>query len=202
MATSLLAVTPALAERAIPSPSPTSFTPPGEPNAVDLAKAEAERTGKEVEIPSLHTENMTTVATPGGKTVKTYVYGDVIRVRRGDAWHKTDTALVVENGVVKPRMTKLDIQLSNGGSTKPLLTAKGDALGRTDGQPGEISVAAPGRLPEPELSGSTATYRDAYGPKIDLVVTVSPNGYQQQIVIRERPGKRLKLPILIDPPPA
>ncbi|WP_030918581.1 hypothetical protein [Streptosporangium amethystogenes] len=31
-------------------------------------------------------------------------------------------------------------------------------------------------------------------------MTVTPNGYQHQIVIRERPGKRLKLPVLIDPP--
>ncbi|MFC7585853.1 DNRLRE domain-containing protein [Nonomuraea antimicrobica] len=52
----------------------------------------------------------------------------------------------------------------------------------------------------PELSGQSATYRSAYGRNIDLVVTVTPTGYQQQIVIRERPAGRLKLPVRIDPP--
>ncbi|WP_191898642.1 Ig-like domain-containing protein, partial [Planomonospora parontospora] len=143
---------------------------------------------------------MTTVATPSGKTVKTYVSSTVVRVKRNDAWHKVDPTLIAENGVVKPRMTTLDIQLSNGGSTTPLLTAKGDSLSIKEGQPGEVSIAAPGKLPVPELSGNTATYRSAYGPQIDLIVTITPGGYQHQIVIRERPSKRLKLPVLIDPP--
>lgn len=82
----------------------------------------------------------------------------------------------------------------------PLLTAKGGSLGIKKGQPCDISLAAPGKLPVPELSGHTATYRSAYGRNIDLVVTVTPTGYQHQIVIRERPGKSLKLPVPIDPP--
>ncbi|MFI6885640.1 Ig-like domain-containing protein [Streptosporangium canum] len=143
---------------------------------------------------------MTTVAMPGGKTVRTYVSSTVVRVNRNGAWHKVDPTLVVENGVIKPRMAKLDIQLSNGGSAAPLLTATGDSLGAKEGRPGKISVAAPGKLPVPELSGSTATYRSAYGRGIDLVVTVTPEGYQHQIVIRERPGERLELPVPIDPP--
>ncbi|MFI6884978.1 DNRLRE domain-containing protein [Streptosporangium canum] len=143
---------------------------------------------------------MTTVAMPGGKTVKTYVSSTVVRVQRGSEWHKVDPTLVVEDGVVKPRMTKLDIKLSNGGGNAPLLTAKGDFLGLKEGQPGEISIAAPGKLPVPELSDHTATYRSAYGHNIDLVVTVTPTGYQQQIVIRERPAEQLKLPVQIDPP--
>ncbi|MFD1933365.1 MULTISPECIES: LamG-like jellyroll fold domain-containing protein [Nonomuraea] len=167
---------------------------------MDAAKAEAQRTEKEVEIPSLHTENMTTVAMPGGKTVRTYVSSSIVRVHRDGAWHKVDPTLVVENGVVKPRMTKLDLRLSNGGSDVPLLTAKGDSLGVKEGQPGEIRIAAPGKLPVPELSGNTATYSSAYGRNVDLVVIATPEGYQHQIVIRERPGKPLKLPVPIDPP--
>ncbi|MFI6910501.1 LamG-like jellyroll fold domain-containing protein [Nonomuraea sp. NPDC050394] len=167
---------------------------------MDAAKAEAKRTGKEVEIPSLHTENMTTVATPGGKTVKTYVSSTVVRVKRDDGWHKVDPTLIVENGVVKSRMTKLDIRLSNGGSATPLLTAKGEFLGVEKSQPGEVGIAGPGNLPVPELSGNTATYRSAYGRNIDLVVAITPAGYQHQIVIRERPRERLKLPVPIDPP--
>ncbi|MFI6294838.1 DNRLRE domain-containing protein [Nonomuraea sp. NPDC050790] len=195
--TSILAA-PAVAERT-PPPAPASTTTPAEPSLVDLAKVEAKRTGKEVEIPSLHTENMTTFATPGGKTVKTYVSSTVVRVRRDGEWHKVDPTLVVENGVVRPRMAKLDLKLSNGG-TAPLLVAKGEFLGLKQGSPGEISIAAPGNLPAPELSGQSATYRSVYGRGIDLVVTVTPTGYQQQIVIRERPAKQLKLPVRIDPP--
>ncbi|MEV6986831.1 Ig-like domain-containing protein, partial [Sphaerisporangium sp. NPDC051017] len=165
---------------------------------MDTAKAEAKRTGKEVEIPSLHTENMTTVATPGGKTVKTYVSLAPVRAKRQGQWQAIDPTLIVADGVVKPNVTALDITLSNGGDG-PLLTAKGDSLGDKD-DPGEIVVATPGKLPVPELSGNTATYRSAYGRNIDLVVTITSDSYQHQIVIREKPSKPLKLTVPIDPP--
>ncbi|MFI6477134.1 DNRLRE domain-containing protein, partial [Nonomuraea sp. NPDC050663] len=195
MVASLLAAAPAIAEPT-PTPAPTGAT--ASPDLVDAAKAEAKHTGKEVEIPSLHTENMTTVATPGGKTVKTYVSLAPVRAKRAGQWLDIDPTLIVADGVVKPKVTALDITLSNGGDG-PLLTAKGDTLGDKD-DPGEIVVAAPGKLPAPELSGSTATYRSAYGRNVDLVVTVTPDGYQHQIVIRDKPAKPLKLTVPIDPP--
>ncbi|NRQ40589.1 Ig-like domain-containing protein, partial [Nonomuraea sp. NN258] len=193
MMASLMAATPAVAE---PTPAPTEAS--ASPDLVDAAKAEAKHTGKEVEIASFHTENMTTVAMPNGKTVKTYVSLAPIRAKRAGRWADIDPTLIVADNVVKPKVTALDITLSNGGDG-PLLTAKGDSLG-DKGDAREIVVAAPGKLPAPELSGSTATYRSAYGRNVDLVVTVTPDGYQHQIVIRERPAKRLKLTVPIDPP--
>ncbi|MET8333659.1 hypothetical protein [Streptosporangium canum] len=72
----------------------------------------------------------------------------------------------------------MDVTLSAGGNTS-LATAR---TGK-----GEASISAPGTLPKPELSGSTATYRSAYGPGVDLVVTATPTGLRQQIMIQQRP---------------
>ncbi|WP_283134725.1 Ig-like domain-containing protein [Rhizohabitans arisaemae] len=192
---------PATAE---PTPTPAASAKQAEESTtlklVATAKTEAKRAGREVEIPSLHTENMTTVAMPNGKTVKTYVSLTPVRTKRNGQWQAIDTTLVLEDGIVRPKVTKLDLALSNGGDG-PLLKATGESLGTAkDGKPGEIVVAAPAKLPAPQLSGSTATYHSAYGRNIDLVVTVTPDGYQQQIVIRERPDRRVTLPVHIDPP--
>ena len=55
-------------------------------------------------------------------------------------------------------------------------------------------------LPTPKLSGNKAVYESAYGRGIDLVVTVPPTGFRREIVIRERPGRQLTLPISADLP--
>lgn len=163
------------------------------------ATQKAERENKQIEIESLHTENSTTVANPGGGTLGTYVYSQPVRVKRDGAWRAIDTTLVVENGVVKPRAVKLDISLSNGGNTT-LLTAKGESLGTKKGKAGEVEITAPGELPAPKLSGNRAVYESAYGRGVDLVVTVTPTGFHREIVIRERPGGQLTLPISADLP--
>ncbi|MEV6982680.1 DNRLRE domain-containing protein [Sphaerisporangium sp. NPDC051017] len=166
---------------------------------METAKQEAKRQNKPIEIESLRTENSTTVANPGGETLGTYVYSQPVRVKRDGAWKGIDTTLVAENGAVKPRVAKLDISLSDGGDIT-LLTAKGEALGAEKGRAGEVKISAPGELPTPKLSGNKAVYESAYGRGVDLVVTVTPTGFHQEIVIRERPTKQLKLPISVDLP--
>lgn len=201
VSTSLL-VTPAAAAPT-PTPAPTSAVPVSRPAAtpdpVKAAQQEAKRQNKQVEIETLHTENSTTVATGDGKTLGTYVYSQPVRVKRDGVWKKVDTTLVAENGVVRPRVAKLDISLSDGGDTA-LLTARGETLGAEKDKAGEVKISAPSELPAPKLSGNRAVYESAYGRGVDLVVTVTPTGFHQEIVIRERPAKQLKLPISVDLP--
>src|SRR6266511_4335377 len=47
----------------------------------------------------------------------------------------------------------------------------------------QIGLGWKGRLPDPALVGSTATYRDVL-PDVDLVVTVHRTGYEQSFVVR------------------
>ncbi|MEU3166991.1 DNRLRE domain-containing protein [Streptosporangium sp. NPDC006930] len=164
-----------------------------------MAQQEAKRQNKQVEIETLHTENSTTVTTGDGKTLGTYVYSRPVRVKRDGIWKKIDTTLIVENGVVRPRMVKLDISLSDGGDTD-LLTARGETLGTEKDKAGEVKISAPGQLPTPKLSGNRAVYESVYGRGVDLVVTVTETGFHQEIVIRERPAGQLKLPVSVDLP--
>ncbi|WP_326822020.1 DNRLRE domain-containing protein [Streptosporangium sp. NBC_01756] len=197
-----LAAAPSWAEKEpepTPASAPTSPTPATASDPVQNATEEAKKQNKPIEIASLHTENSTTVANPDGKTLGTYVYSQPVRVKRDGTWKAVDTTLVAENGVVKPRATKLEISLSDGGDTT-LLTAKGESLGVNKGKAGKVEIAAPNALPAPKLSGNKAVYESVYGRGVDMVVTVTPTGFHREIVIRERPSRQLTLPISADLP--
>ncbi|MGW4425943.1 LamG-like jellyroll fold domain-containing protein [Streptosporangium sp. NPDC004631] len=187
LATSLVATLPAVAE---PSPTPKQSRPTQATSPTDIAKAEAKRLGKEVEISSLNTENMTTVARPGGKSLGTYVYSTPIRFKnKSGAWHAIDTALVQDGAVITPKAVKGEVRLSAGGDTE-LLTVKTPQ--------GRARLAAPVKLPQPTLADNTATYTNAYGDGIDMVVQVTPTGIQHKIVITQRPAKPLAFRVPID----
>ncbi|MGP4105214.1 Ig-like domain-containing protein, partial [Nonomuraea sp. KM90] len=173
---------------ASPSAQDTTPLPP-----VDSAKAEAKKVGRQVEIPSLHTEASTTYANSDGKTLATEFYTNPIRFKQGDAWQSVDTTLVADNGIIKPRATKAGFTLSPGGGTDLLTTAS-----QRDGS--TIKISAPQKLPAPKLLGNRAEYANAYGTGIDLVITATPTGFRQEAVIRQRPVSPLKLPVAIQLP--
>ncbi|MER7506647.1 hypothetical protein AB0L05_41025 [Nonomuraea pusilla] len=150
------------------------------PSVIDAAKAKAKQSGREVESPSLNTENMTTVARPDGKAVGTYTYLTPIRFKNsaGD-WQQIDTTLVKDGDFVRPKSVKADVRLSAGGDTT-LMSLKADQ--------GDVQVSAPAKLPHPVLSGNTATYANAYGHGLDLEIQTTLAGIRQKIVIRQRPS--------------
>ncbi|MEV1246767.1 DNRLRE domain-containing protein [Nonomuraea sp. NPDC049750] len=190
--TASLLTTGAAAAQPSPTSSPSAKeTVPLTP--VDAARAEAKQAGRQVEIPSLHTEASTTYATNDGKTLSTEFFTDPIRFKQGDAWRKVDTTLVAENGTIKPRATKAGLTLSAGGGTD-LLTAPSQRDGAT------VKISAPQKLPAPKLSGDRAEYANAYGPGIDLAVIATPTGFRQEAIIRQRPVSPLKLPVPIQLP--
>ncbi|GII62275.1 hypothetical protein Skr01_23600 [Sphaerisporangium krabiense] len=185
LVTSLITALPGTASAA-PPPVPTPA-----PGPVDAAKAEAKKLGKPVEIPSLNTENMTTVANANGKTVGTYVYQTPVRFKdRGGKWQAIDTTLVRDGSAVRPKSVKDEVRLSPGGDTALLRVRTAD---------GSAQVASAAKLPAPALSGDSATYADAYGPGVDLVVQVAATGVRQKIVIRQRPAKPVTFRLPIDP---
>ncbi|MEV4629495.1 LamG-like jellyroll fold domain-containing protein [Micromonospora sp. NPDC049523] len=183
MAASLVVTVPATA-----APEPTVTTEPATPteatssppDPVRLALAEADRRRQPVEVPSLHTENSTTVANPGGKTLATTVHAYPVRFARDGGWRATDLTLVADGGSIRPKSAKDEVRLSAGGDTALLSVKTGT---------GEAKLSTPTPLPKPVLSGDTATYPAAYGPDVDLVVRVTPEGIRHRIVLHRRPAK-------------
>ncbi|MFG1958291.1 DNRLRE domain-containing protein [Nonomuraea sp. NPDC049028] len=158
---------------------------------MDAAKAEAKKQGKPVEIPSLHTESMTTIANPDGKTVGTYVYQSPVRFKNGSGtWQAIDTTLIRDGATVRPKAIKDEVRLSAGGDTNLLRVKTAD---------GSAQVVAAAKLPIPTLSGNSATYADAYGAGIDLMLQVTAVGVRQKIVIRQRPAEAVTFRVPVDP---
>ncbi|GAA1271006.1 hypothetical protein GCM10009677_24820 [Sphaerisporangium rubeum] len=186
---------PALADPQKPPLTPQRATGT---SPVEIAKAEAKEQNKRIEIPAYRTENSTIFANPDGKTLHMEMSTEPVRVMRNDVWEPIDTTLVMQGNMVKPRTAKSELALSNGGKTD-LLTAITEPAKR-DGKDAKVQLFAPAKLPAPRLSGSRAEYTSAYGDGIDLVVTATPTGFRQQIVIRQRPAKPLTLRVPVDLP--
>ena len=180
---------------AAPTPTPTSpaAAPTTAPNPVDAAKQEAKKQNRRVEIPSYRAETSTTFANPDGKTLYTELHSTPIRVQKDGTWQPVDTTLVEEGGIIRPKAVKGEFTLSVGGDTTLL---------KTTSDKGQAALSATAELPRPHLAGDTATYPSAYGPGVDLVVTATPTGLRQKLVIRERPAskKKLNLRIPVDLP--
>lgn len=187
---SLLAAIPGAAS-ADPTPTPT---PSGKSVASDPVaglKQQAKQTGKRIEIEQYRSETATIYANPDGKTFHAEVHSTPIRVRKDGAWQNIDTTLVEKDGVITPKAAIGDLALSTGDDT---------ALAKVTNDKGEVKVFAPGKLPKPILKDNTATYPDAYGQGIDLVVTAIPTGFHQEIVFRQRPTGKPKLKVGVDLP--
>ncbi|WP_248962827.1 DNRLRE domain-containing protein [Sphaerisporangium perillae] len=165
---------------------------------MQVARQQAKQRKTPVEIESLRTESSSTYANSDGRTLQTVMYGAPVRTKRNGQWHDIDTTLVSEGGFVRPRMTKPELRLSDGGGTE-LLSMNGE-LPEADGKKGLTKVFAPVDLPAPRLSGNKAEYASVYGPGIDLVVTAIPTGFRQDIVIRQRPEKDLRFRVPIGLP--
>lgn len=179
---------------------PLSLQPPTLPvsgqevaEAADIpsARATARVTGRRIEAVSERTETTTTYVNPDG-SVTVDISAGPVRVRRGEAWLPVDLTLVREpDGVIRPRAHPRGLELATAG---PSGTLRDLALVR--GQGSEVALQWRGALPEPVLDGSRAVYRDVL-IGADLVVQATRTGFEQFLVLRERPlaGLRLSLPL-------
>lgn len=168
-------VPPAAGDLRVPTPEPQPRTDP-----LSLALAEAARTGRPVVVAEETTESSLTTAMPDGQVTVESASGPV-RVQRDGDWVTVDTTLAVTaTGDVSPVAVPGDTRFSGGGDD--LLASLGD------GQDVSVTMTWDGGvLPEPELRGDTATYRDVL-PDVDLVLTATPRGFSQLLMVNSRPS--------------
>ncbi|WP_245589556.1 LamG domain-containing protein [Amycolatopsis balhimycina] len=144
------------------------------------ATAWAREAGKQILVTSKTTETSQTVANPNGSWTLTE-YTHPVRVKHGPDWTPIDTTLVRNaDGSVTPKATVLDLALNAGGTgsvATPIVQA------REAGK--EVGLKWTKDLPEPSLSGDTATYAEVL-PGVDLTVRALPEGYTENLVVKTR----------------
>ncbi|MFZ4264263.1 DNRLRE domain-containing protein [Streptomyces arboris] len=168
--------------------SSASADTPGTPKAEPAAEKPAGAPEQRVELVEERTESTTTWANADGTTTVQTFTGPIRVKKPGGGWTPVDTTLIAENGVVKPKSAAADIAFSGGGSEDPLATVSRGSR--------SFGIGWDGRLPEPELDGSTALYRNAVDGG-DLVVTALKEGFSHSVILRERPEKPVtfRLPV-------
>ncbi|NAS22187.1 hypothetical protein GT755_10885 [Herbidospora sp. NEAU-GS84] len=177
-----------------PPPSPEELESALERSSPDVdrpsAVAEARRTGERVLIDSATTESSLTYANADG-TFTTEMTTGIDRVEREGDWVPVDTSLVPGDGVLRAKANKADVEFSAGGDEAP--------LARMSLEGGEsVDFIWPNSLPKPVIKGNKATYVNAAGENADLVVTMLPGGFTQDVVLRERPEGPVKVSIDVE----
>ena len=153
-----------------------------EPTDDEFAEAweQSQRTGKPVELESQTTETTISHVQPDG-TVEVESTAGPVRTQVDGDWVDVDTTLHFTDAGVQPVAVTGEITFSDGG-TEPMAV-----LG--DGDSTELSLDWAGRLPKPVLEDNTATYRNVI-PGVDLVLLATRLGFQQHLVVKERPSQR------------
>ncbi|MEV6987561.1 DNRLRE domain-containing protein [Sphaerisporangium sp. NPDC051017] len=154
-----------------------------------MAKATARAKGSPVEVTSARREDSTLYTLPNG-TYRVEMHSGPIRVEKNGHLIPIDVSLVQEGGRLKPKAAKSAVEFSLGGQA-PLVSFSTGA--------GTHAVSWPSNLTKPDVAGNTATYRDAV-PGGDLVLTATPTGFTQDLVLRERPQKPINLRIPVSLP--
>jgi YD repeat-containing protein len=168
---------------AVPAPArgsgPATF-------ATDLvsARANAVNAGRRVEAAAERTESTSTYANPDG-SYTTEVHAAPVRVERGGQWRPVDLTLErTAEGVVRPKNHPRDLVLAGTAGGHDIAVVRRGTAG--------AALQWFGALPSPRIAGRDATYPDVR-PGIDLVVRATRTGFEQFLVVRERPAAGLSL---------
>ncbi|MFE7807147.1 DNRLRE domain-containing protein [Streptomyces sp. NPDC057430] len=143
------------------------------------ARLTAQAQGRRIEIIGARTENTTLWANPDG-TMSVESFAGPVRYRENGEWIAVDTSLVKNpDGSIRSKAHPRGLKLAG-----PTGAAGGDlvTLGR-----GEQAVALgwKGKLPEPDLNGAKATYKNVM-PATDLIVEATRTGFEQYLVVKNR----------------
>ncbi|GAB2952031.1 LamG domain-containing protein [Streptomyces sundarbansensis] len=147
-----------------------------EPRAYSEAEAlaEARESGESVEIASMRGESREVFAMPSGD-LEAREYLRPVWTRAGGGWKPVDTDLAAApGGMVAPKATTVKLAFSGGGDA-PLVRM--EKAGR------ELALTWPGKLPDPDLDGSVATYRNVL-PDVDLRMGAQEDGFTQLLVVK------------------
>ncbi|MFF3371685.1 LamG-like jellyroll fold domain-containing protein [Streptomyces sp. NPDC002680] len=143
-------------------------------NPTESASARAKATGKPVVIDQLTDTGTQVVANPDGTLTRTDSSMPQ-RVRQRGKWVPIDTTLVRRtDGTWAPRAAVTDVAFSGGGS---------GALATLSSGRDKLGFSWPGALPEPVVSGDTATYPEVL-PGVDLQLTADASGYSSILVLK------------------
>lgn len=138
--------------------------------------------GHEVMVAPETSEYGDLVARPDGR-VRAGAHVEPVRARNdgsGD-WADIDTTLRRRgDGSIGPVNTVLPVEISGGGE---------GAFGRVDRGGKRFALSWPEALPEPALSGATATYAEVL-PGVDLTVTATATGFSHNLVVKTREAAR------------
>ncbi|MFG2910444.1 hypothetical protein ACGF13_36030 [Kitasatospora sp. NPDC048286] len=161
---------PVYADTGSPSAPPQSDTP--ERSAV----LKARQSGKPVEITERQDETTDLVANPDGSFTQRR-HARPVRAKVGGQWQPADATLERRSdGTIAPKASVFPMTFSAGGGTALATMQK-------DGK--SLALTWPTSLPQPELSGSTALYRDVL-PGVDLKILAEADGFSHQLIVRTR----------------
>lgn len=166
-----------VAEASAPAPVTAEAggeVPPDEQGSAETAMAKAKRTGEPVEVLSQRSESSEVYATADGN-LEAREYLRPVRARVAGKWEPVDTDLVKSaDGALTPKVTTTGLQFSAGGDTPLVRMTK---AGR------ELALSWPGKLPEPQVDGATATYGEVL-PGVDLRMGAQEDGFTQLLVVK------------------
>ncbi|RZU16407.1 concanavalin A-like lectin/glucanase superfamily protein [Kribbella rubisoli] len=150
--------------------------PPAIGRTLEEASKYAAASGDPVEIADRTTETSQTFANADG-SFTTKLSNQPVRARQGDTWRAVDTNLEFRSdGTVGPKVAVAQVTLSGGGS---------GLLARLGLKDGTFELKSPWSLPQPTLSGSTATYSDVIAG-VDVVVEATAEGFSYNVVVKNR----------------
>ncbi|MGV9317283.1 VCBS repeat-containing protein, partial [Streptomyces sp. NPDC003691] len=171
----------------------------GEPLDEKAAREKAMKTGKPVEVLSERDATSTVHALPNGK-FRLSTQAAPVRAQVDGEWLPIDTTLKKTGDGWRPKATVNPVTFHSGKARKK--NSKGERSSRNyarlplaksaDGQytdlatftaeGRELTVGWPGELPEPEVSGASALYKDVLDG-VDLLLTARDTGFTHVLVV-------------------
>lgn len=188
MATATLLAAGIGAKPALAEPTPAATVTTDLPNAAPRsngaeALAAARASGERVEDLSQRTPDRQVFAEPDGTWTAEITSGPVRAKNASGDWAPIDTDLIEHDGRLQPKNAPGDVTFSNGGDRAFAAAAPENTSTAED----HLIWRWPAALPEPEIDGPTATYKDAVPGGGDLVVTATPDGFTHNVVLNQRP---------------
>lgn len=178
-----VALVASLSVTVLPAPSAhadsSSSAPADAPSAPDESTALqiAQRYGHAVSVDPETTDTSIVSAQPDG-SFQLEADSLPVRVQQSGRWVPVDTSLSVDAGWLAPAAAAAPVKFSDGGSqTLAQVEAPGGSW---------ISESWPyGELPQPTVSGSSATYPDVL-PGVDLRLAATASGMSEVLVVKSK----------------